>query len=179
MLNKLRKIKKATRDLTSNKFNLLKSNRSQLMIPIPDTIIWVIATILIAFLCIIIVSLVFFLTKGKGSPTSAQIDSEVFPEKAEVLYSILSSKVNNERVDDIIARDGSVKNTNIQTLLKKIPTNNPDTYWTFNLATEDTTSVVDMVSSVNKFRISFLIFSDKKLNTVLDRMRKIVAYPNM
>jgi hypothetical protein len=145
-----------------NNFRLRKIGKKG---TIGTTIVWIIATILIAFLCVLVTSLVYYLTKAKPEISSSQANSRVFPEKAEMLYSILSSEIRGERVDNLIIRD-DLKDSEKKDLLKKIPAENKGV-WSLSITGEDTTSPAELAEKLNR-KVIFPLVSDKKINVILN-----------
>src|SRR3989344_955850 len=97
---------------------------------IGTTILWVASTLVIAFLCLVVIALV--VTFAKSSEVSFT-DSLAYPEKAYMLNSLLNKQINGERVDDRILA-GNFDETN--KILGKFP-GQDKVVWTINTIKKD------------------------------------------
>ncbi len=82
---------------------------------IGTTAIWIIGTLIIIVLSFIVLVAVLYLAKSHESEFEK---TRVFPEKAGMLYSILSKTTGNKRLDEKIHADGITGKSEI---LRKIP----------------------------------------------------------
>ena len=140
---------------------MLKRQRKMLnkKATIGTTIVWMASTLVIAFLCLIVISLVVFLA---GRSSTDYKDERIFPERAEMLFSILSKKTDIKFDEKLIADYHGQK----RFVLKNLPKDDGG-LWMLALLEKDQLKIEKEAFLKMKKTIAFPLHSNKGINAVL------------